>query len=136
MTGKNSLGIYLEIIFARMVVVSSQTFINQRLALEEAMNSEAAASGSAGLADFMPWDMSRGTSEGQPSPGRPNHNRPRGPNDNLARNFQSRSKVLISLEKTIHEWPRQTKPKKGQFMNFSQGHSGTKSSICESCLFS
>ena len=24
------------------------------------------------------------------------------------------------------EWPRQTKPKKGQFMNFSQGHSGTK----------
>ena len=26
----------------------------------------------------------------------------------------------------IQEWPRQTKPKKGQFMNFSQGHSGTK----------
>ena len=24
------------------------------------------------------------------------------------------------------EWPRQTKPKEGQFMNFSQGHSGTK----------
>ena len=24
------------------------------------------------------------------------------------------------------EWPRQTKAKKGQFMNFSQGHSGTK----------
>ena len=24
------------------------------------------------------------------------------------------------------EGPRQTKPKKGQFMNFSQGHSGTK----------
>ena len=24
------------------------------------------------------------------------------------------------------EPPRQTKPKKGQFMNFSQGHSGTK----------
>ena len=24
------------------------------------------------------------------------------------------------------EWPRQTKPKKGQFTNFSQGHSGTK----------
>ena len=24
------------------------------------------------------------------------------------------------------EWPRQTKPKKGRFMNFSQGHSGTK----------
>ena len=26
----------------------------------------------------------------------------------------------------VQEWPRQTKPKKGQFMNFSQGHSGTK----------
>ena len=24
------------------------------------------------------------------------------------------------------EWPRQTKPKKGQLMHFSQGHSGTK----------
>ena len=35
----------------------------------------------------------------------------------------------------IQEWPRQTKPKKGQFMNFSQGHSGTKVQ-CESCLFS
>ena len=33
------------------------------------------------------------------------------------------------------EWPRQTKPKKGQFMNFPQGHSGTKVQ-CESCLFS
>ena len=33
------------------------------------------------------------------------------------------------------EWPRQTKPKKGQFMNFSQGHSGTKVQ-CKSCLFS
>ena len=33
-----------------------------------------------------------------------------------------------------HEWPRQTKPKKGQFMNFLQGHSGTKVQ-CESCLF-
>ena len=33
------------------------------------------------------------------------------------------------------EWPRQTKPKKGQFMNFSRGHSGTKVQ-CESCLFS
>ena len=32
------------------------------------------------------------------------------------------------------EWPRQTKPKKGQLMNFSQGHSGTKIQ-CESCLF-
>ena len=29
------------------------------------------------------------------------------------------------------EWPRQTKPKKGQFMNFPQGHSGTKVQ-CES----
>ena len=33
------------------------------------------------------------------------------------------------------ESPRQTKPKKGQFMNFSRGHSGTKVQ-CESCLFS
>ena len=33
------------------------------------------------------------------------------------------------------ESPRQTKPKQGQFMNFSQGHSGTKVQ-CESCLFS
>ena len=33
------------------------------------------------------------------------------------------------------ESPQQTKPKKGQFMNFSQGHSGTKVQ-CESCLFS
>ena len=34
------------------------------------------------------------------------------------------------------EWPWQTKPQKGQFMNFSQGHSGTKVRFCESCLFS
>ena len=33
------------------------------------------------------------------------------------------------------EWPWQTKPKKGQFMNFSRGHSRTKVQ-CESCLFS
>ena len=33
------------------------------------------------------------------------------------------------------EWRQQTKPKKGQFVNFSQGHSGTKVQ-CESCLFS
>ena len=31
------------------------------------------------------------------------------------------------------ESPRQAKPKKGQFMKFSQGHSGTKVQ-CESCL--
>ena len=36
--------------------------------------------------------------------------------------------------KSDKKWPRQTKPKKGQFMNFSQGHSGTKVQ-CESCLF-
>ena len=40
-----------------------------------------------------------------------------------------------TLYKNNQEWPRQTKPKKGQFMNFSQGHSGTKFQ-CESCLFS
>ena len=33
------------------------------------------------------------------------------------------------------EWPRQTKPKKGQLINFLQSHSGTKVQ-CESCLFS
>ena len=32
------------------------------------------------------------------------------------------------------EWPRQAKPKTGQFMNFSQGHSATKVQ-CESYLF-
>ena len=36
---------------------------------------------------------------------------------------------------TDQESPQQTKPKKGQFMNFSRGHSGTKVR-CESCLFS
>ena len=35
------------------------------------------------------------------------------------------------LSTICQEWPRQTKPKKGQFMNFSQGHSGTKVQ-CES----
>ena len=35
----------------------------------------------------------------------------------------------------FQEWPRQTKPKKGRFMNFSWGRSGTKVQ-CESCLFS
>ena len=35
----------------------------------------------------------------------------------------------------LRESPWQTKPKKGQFMNFSQGHSGTKVQS-ESCLFS
>ena len=45
----------------------------------------------------------------------------------------------VMTQKLVHqnfqEWPRQTKPKKGQFMNFSQGHSGTKVQ-CESRLFS
>ena len=36
---------------------------------------------------------------------------------------------------SLQKWPRQTKPKKGQFMNFSQRHSGTEIQ-CESCLFS
>ena len=36
---------------------------------------------------------------------------------------------------STQEWPRQTKPKKGQFMNFSQWRSGTKVQ-CESCLLS
>ena len=33
------------------------------------------------------------------------------------------------------KWPQQTKPKKGQFMNFSHCHFGTKFDS-ESCLFS
>ena len=43
--------------------------------------------------------------------------------------------VLVENECFDQEWPRQTKPKKGQFMNFLQGHSGTKVQ-CELCLFS
>ena len=52
-------------------------------------------------------------------------------------NFIFPSKCDSGTPKTLsnQEWPRQTKPKKGQFMNFSQGHSGTKVQ-CESCLFS
>ena len=34
------------------------------------------------------------------------------------------------------EWPRQTKPKKGRFMNFSQGHSGTKVRCVNRACFS
>ena len=41
----------------------------------------------------------------------------------------------LHLQRKVQGWPRQTKPKKGRFMNFSQGHSGTKFQ-CESCLFS
>ena len=53
---------------------------------------------------------------------------------------QKSQKVLKRAKKckTVEnnqEWPRQTKPKKGQLMNFSQGHSRTKVQ-CESCLFS
>ena len=33
---------------------------------------------------------------------------------------------MIIFYETLQEWPQQTKPKKGEFMNFSQGHSGTK----------
>ena len=41
----------------------------------------------------------------------------------------------VWMGRPIQERPQQTKPKKGRFMNFSQGHSGTKVQ-CESCLFS
>ena len=45
------------------------------------------------------------------------------------------SKLLrTELCNSSQEWPRQTKPKKGQFMNFSQGHPRTKVQ-CESSLF-
>ena len=43
--------------------------------------------------------------------------------------------TITSHDVLNQEWPRQTKPKEGQFVNFSQGHSGTKVQ-CESCLFS
>ena len=43
--------------------------------------------------------------------------------------------VLVCSGSHLQKSPRQTKPKKGQFMNFSRGHSGTKVQ-CESCLFS
>ena len=49
--------------------------------------------------------------------------------------IQLRMRMQILTLPFFQEWPRQTKPKKGQFMNFSQGHSGTKVQ-CESCLFS
>ena len=48
--------------------------------------------------------------------------------------FVSKPNIFMCGSLT-QESPRQTKPKKGQFMNFSQGHSGTKVQ-CESCLFS
>ena len=34
--------------------------------------------------------------------------------------------TLLNTNNFLQEWPRQTKPKKGQLMNFPQGHSGTK----------
>ena len=51
--------------------------------------------------------------------------------------FLQRGWVLSLFQEALkgQESPRQTKPKKGQFMNFSQGQSGTKVR-CESCLFS
>ena len=56
------------------------------------------------------------------------------PEARVARNYGTeitfKSLVRITAPKNIQdnfqEWPRQSKPKKGQFMNFSQGHSGTK----------
>ena len=42
---------------------------------------------------------------------------------------------LAPYKYLIQESPRQTKPKKGQFMNFSRGQTGTKFQ-CESRLFS
>ena len=53
----------------------------------------------------------------------------------LHSNICAENTAIAGKLKNNQEWPRQTKPKKGQFMNFSQGHSGTKVQ-CESCLFS
>ena len=62
--------------------------------------------------------------------------------ETIRENQAIRSNLQIDSRESVHlgykkhqEWPQQTKPKKGQFMNFSQGHSGTKVQ-CESCLFS
>ena len=43
---------------------------------------------------------------------------------------------IVSLSHENQEWPWQTKPKKGQFMNFSQGHSGTKVRYLNRACFS
>ena len=51
-----------------------------------------------------------------------------------ALNFCRKTSMSINSS-FFQESPRQTKPKKGQFMNFSRGHSGTKVR-CESRLFS
>ena len=40
--------------------------------------------------------------------------------------FRTDMAAIVRERQNAQEWPRQTKPKKGQFMNFSQGHSGTK----------
>ena len=57
------------------------------------------------------------------------------PGGDCFRRDDKRAHFERALKVFVIEWPRQTKPKKGQFMNFSQGHSGTKVQ-CESCLFS
>ena len=49
--------------------------------------------------------------------------------------FRDLFQTLGGARGSYQEWPRETKPKKGQFMNSSQGHSGTKVQ-CESRLFS
>ena len=46
--------------------------------------------------------------------------------------MRTQRRIVLEL---IPEWPQQTKPKKGQFMNLSQGHSESKIQ-CEACLFS
>ena len=57
----------------------------------------------------------------------------RRPGSNLRSRHSNQEPKRTHKSKCSQEWPRQTKPKKGQFMNFSQGHSGTKVQ-CESCL--
>ena len=49
-------------------------------------------------------------------------------------NFGSATEAKRDSLADVQESPRQTKPKKGQFVNFSRGYSGTKVR-CESCLF-
>ena len=52
-----------------------------------------------------------------------------GSSGRAARNVIEAAPGVVSIFSEVcspQEWPRQTKPTKGQFMNFSQGHSGTK----------
>ena len=71
------------------------------------------------------FERSRAISKPAPNPG--THQTP------VETLSERSSQLLLSKPPRNQEWSRQTKPKKGQFMNFSQGHSGTKVQ-CEPCF--